>query len=121
MFASGRLQLWVSIQAAAPSLNLLALIMLANRIWVIASGILGPAPQGNNMANKSLPMFKSPRAPHINAPKMAVPKAPHVAAEHVANQFGNVHPDKTMDANLTDMFEVQKHGAELQKIQSTQV
>jgi hypothetical protein len=45
----------------------------------------------------------------------AAPKAPHQPAEHIAKQFQQVHPDTTADANLTDMYEVQRHTQTVQK------
>jgi hypothetical protein len=53
--------------------------------------------------------FKSPHGPHVSLPGIGKPSAPHMSAFHPAKQFQQAHPDNTLDANLTDMFEVQKH------------
>jgi hypothetical protein len=61
-------------------------------------------------------MFKEPRAPHITGiPKVGLPKTVPLPAEHIAKQFGAVHPDNTITGNLTDMYEVQRHQGTIQK------
>ena len=55
------------------------------------------------------------KVPKIAVPKIVMPKVPHIPAEHIAKEFQAVHPRNTDAANLTDMYEVQKHSDYLKK------